>query len=378
MEREQIITIVSQMLSHLSWSIPEDFISFSHFCRELEDVDMSSSPGYPYCATYVNNQQFLKASEGIPNPERVADLYSYVLNYLDGTPANPIRLFVKPEPNSKKKHENLAYRLISSVSIRERMVDAMCFGPMNRRMIETWPISPIRIGWSPLKGGWKQMHFYSQHAADRSNWDWTVNPWLLEMCLEIRIRLCENMSDTWKKIAMRRYVDLFSSPWFVTSGGLYLRQLEPGVQKSGCYNTTADNSIMQLVLHAFACQRLNLEPGSIITVGDDTLQTPQPDVYYEFLSKYCQLKPVEEVVEFCGYRFSPGGVVDPVHVNKHAYNLLHMSPSVASDMALSYSVVYHRGNERDWILSLFKRLGLKVFDKNVLDLLWDGLDGNDV
>lgn len=365
------------MLEHLRWSIPEDWFSYEHFNRELGEVDSTSSPGYPYCATYVNNAQFLGAdSKGRLDRDRVFDLFDAVLDYVMGNEEpNPIRIFVKPEPNSKKKHENQAYRVISSVSIRERMVDAMLFGQMNCKIIETWPISPIRIGWSPLKGGWKLMHFYPQQAADRSNWDWTVAPWLLEMCLKIRTALCDNLTPHWDRLAKKRYQDLFGSPWFVTSGGLHLRQLEPGVQKSGCYNTTADNSLMQLVLHVFACMRLSLEPGSFITVGDDTLQTTQPPEYYEFISQYCQLKPVEDTVEFCGYHFSPGGVVDPVHINKHAYNLLHMSPKVARDMSLSYSVVYHRAKEKNWILSLFKHLKLPAFNDSILDLLWDGVDG---
>lgn len=366
------------MLRHLKWRIPDNFLQYSHFLEELGEVDLTSSPGYPYCISFTNNQQFLKAVDGVVDPLRSADLYEEVVDYMEErSEPNPIRLFVKPEPNSRKKHENGAYRLISSVSIKERMVDSMLFGNMNRKVKETWPISPIRIGWVPQKGGYKIMHYLPQQAADRSSWDWTVEAWLLELALEIRTALCENMDPRWEYLARKRYRDLFHSPWLVTSGGLHLQQLEPGVQKSGCFNTTVDNSLMQLIMHSFACLRLNLDPGVIIAVGDDTLQSPQPDEYFEFISRYCILKPVENVTEFCGYRFLPGGIVDPVHEGKHAFNILHMPVKVSREMALSYSIVYHRGYLGPWFKQLFAYLGLEVFDDRVLDALWDGEDGSE-
>jgi len=372
-EFTSIVNNVVEDLNCLKWRIPDDFLSFDHFIRELRDVDPNSSPGYPYLLRKANNRQYLgMKNDGTFDLDRAYDLYESCLAYINcELSADPIRLFIKPEPISEKKFTNRAPRLISSVSIRDRMVDAMLFGEMNRTIVDKWPESPIKVGWSPVCGGWKMMSYLPQHAADRSNWDWTVKPWLLEACLAVRTSLCENVNSKWIDLARRRYFDLFNDPWFVTSGGLFLRQLQPGVQKSGCYNTITDNSIMQLLLHVFACYKLGLDRGVLIAVGDDTLQTPQPVEYYDFLRGHCMLKPVEEISEFCGFRFLPGGVVEPSHHDKHMFSVRYLGSREASSTSLSYSVVYHRSNRKNLVDGIFSSIGFVGIPNWRLDEIWD-------
>lgn len=367
--------IINDVVSHLQclkWEVPSDFLTYDHFIRELQEVDPNSSPGYPYCLSRSNNRQYLGLTGSTYDEQKVKDLYQSCLNYISGElGADPIRLFIKPEPVSLKKYENKAYRLISSVSIRDRMVDAMLFGEMNRLVVEKWVESSIKVGWTPVGGGWKFMSYLPQQAADRSGWDWSVKGWLLEATLEIRKRLMKGSNNLWIDLATKRYKDLFLNPLFVTSKGLFLKQLQAGVQKSGCFNTIIDNSIMQLLLHAFACRSLDLDWGVIIAVGDDTLQTTQPQRYYDFLRKYCYLKEVENVSEFCGFRFLPGGIVDPVHFSKHMFNIKYMSPKVAESMSLSYSVVYHRSSKKSLMKSIFRTCGYHPLSEFELDVIWD-------
>lgn len=371
-ECQFLITSMKRKLSFLSWKIRPDLFSRDHFMEVISGVDNNSSPGYPHCLMYPNNGQLLGFDGSDYKQERLDLLYESSMAYVSGAlPADPIRLFIKPEPTSRSKMEDERYRLISSVSIKERVVDGMLFGEFNNRVVETWPESPIKIGWSPVGGGWKMMSYIPQHAADRSSWDWTVPGWLLQLCLDVRVALCENMDQEWFRVASLRYKDLFLSPWFITSGGLWLKQKEPGVQKSGCFNTIVDNSMMQLLLHELICMRLKLDPGVLITVGDDTLQTPQPKKYYDELSKFCKLKPVEFCTEFCGFRFLNGGICEPVHKAKHAFSLKHLEEKHKKEFAESYSVVYHRSADRDEINGYLSTVGCDPLPKWHLDYIWD-------
>lgn len=376
MVRDAIIDEVCETLHFAKWTIPEDFLSFDRFYTLLHDVDPDASPGYPYCLRYTNNGQLLGYKNGIYDEQKARDLYDRVISYAENdTDADYIRLFIKPEAHSLKKQADKRWRLISSVSIRDRMLDALLFSDFNENIIKTWPESPIKVGWTPLRGGWKMLTNVPTHSTDCSSWDWTVSAWLFEVILEIRKRMCINLNPLWVRLAEKRYRDLFKAPWFVASNGATLRQRFSGVQKSGCFNTIIDNSIGQLVLHIFACLTLGLDRGCIWCCGDDKKNSPQPQKYYDFLSQYCIIKELTEAVEFCGYRFEPSGVVEPMHRAKHAFNIFHMTPKIAESMAQSYSVIYHRSQRKGEIQALFEEVGLSGLPKHQLDALWDDDQG---
>lgn len=370
--KQAIIDEVCETLSFAKWTIPDNWLSFENFCVLIQDVDPDASPGYPYCTRVTSNGQLLGYNNGFYDEAKVRDLYEKVMFYAEnGTEPDYIRLFIKPEAHSLKKQKDRRWRLISSVSIRDRMLDAMLFSSFNQRLLETWPESPIKVGWTPIRGGWKMLTNVPTHSTDCSSWDWTVPAWLFEVILEIRIKMCTNMTEEWKRLAVKRYRDLFEQPWFVASNGVTLRQLFSGVQKSGCFNTIIDNSIGQLVLHVFACITLGLNRGTIWCCGDDKKNSPQPQEYYDFLGQYCIIKELVDAIEFCGYRFEPGGKVEPVHVLKHAFNIFHMSPKIAESMAMSYSILYHRSERKKEMKELFAELDLQGLSDFQLDALWD-------
>lgn len=372
--RDAIIREIVVMLSCNAWSVPEDFLSFEHFMRELESVDPDSSPGYPYCIKHASNGQMLGYSNGSYSEVRARELYEDMMELVhERSDPHFIRLFIKPEPHSAKKAAEKKWRLISSVSIRDRMLDACLHSSFNSRVVETFPESPIKIGWSPIKGGWKHVGRELYHASDCTAWDWTVAGWIFEIIFEVRKRLCVNPNSEWIRIALKRYADLYQNPWFIASNGVTLKQLVPGIQKSGCYNTLTDNSIGQIVLHVFACLTLGLDFKVLWVIGDDKLQKPMPDEYHAFIGKYCLLKPVENANEFAGFRFLPDAV-EPVHTAKHAFNIYHMTPSTAESMAMSYSVIYHRSKSKERIKAYFQVVGFSGLEEDYLDLLWDYWD----
>lgn len=315
--------------------------------------------------------------------ERVQYLWAIVqariAQMVENPEADPIRIFIKGEPLKTKKLIEGKYRLISSVSLADQLIDAMVFGTMNDLAIENCMAIPNKAGWGPVNGGWKCVPHPSKAmmAVDKSAWDWSVCAWLLELELELRRILCKNIKGVhgqlWWALAQRRYQLLFANPVFILSSGLLLRQLTPGIMKSGCKNTIVTNSICQVILHVLVCMITGEELDVIWAMGDDTLQGVPKDIkkYLEVLGRYCHVKHYKIGNEFAGYRFY-GRKIEPLYKGKHAFVLLHMNPKFGQEIANSYIINYHRSSDRDWMENFFSEMGYEVMARELRDLIYDG------
>lgn len=353
----------------------EDVLTRGRVRWAIGRLDWRSSPGYPYCLTFQDNGKLFNVRNGEPDPAAVETFVTIVLDQISERKTDPIRLFIKPEPHTQKKLSEGRYRLISSVSVVDQIIDHLLFGDQNDAMTENYMHLPSRVGWSPYLGGWRWVPQGDVVAIDKSSWDWTVTPWLLQAAMEVRIALRSGPSEdtSWSDLVRWRYKSLFGQPLFVTSGGHLLRQKEPGVMKSGCVNTITDNSIMQVILHTWVCMRLNIAPGKLWAMGDDTLQEKPRDIYAYLreLSRYCIVKQALAKAEFCGHEFK-GDVVDPVYFGKHCFNLLHLNDSVAADITRSYSLLYHRSPKRQLIRAVVGELREEFPSSATLDCIFDG------
>lgn len=301
----------------VKWEIPDDFMQYTHFQRVLEDLELKSSPGYPLMRQYASNKELLgvKDDKRTYDPVRVNMVWEMINRRLKDRTSDPIRLFVKPEPITKKKVAQGRNRLISSVSVIDQLIDAMLFGEMNKKIHDNHHNLASKVGWSPYVGGWKTIP-RGWVATDKSAWDWTATMWLAQECLEARRRLCTTQGpklSQWYELAVWRYKKLYERVEFVTSLGMRFKAMFSGVVKSGSYNTIDDNTMMQEILHIRTC----LEIGNPITaqfvLGDDVLQEkmPNPRKYYNHLSQFCVLKEVITATEFAGHRFK-GPIVEPL------------------------------------------------------------------
>lgn len=366
----------------LRWEIPEDFLTYEHYKRTLGKLDLTSSPGYPYMRRAPINRDFFGWTEETGFSESSVNyMWEIISQRLDQhLEADPIRLFIKQEPHKLKKIETKRYRLISSVSVADQLIDHMLFDVMNDKMKENWNLNPVKVGWSPLSGGWKAMPMGQRLAIDKSSWDWTVQLWICEFILNLRLTLCETkgeLRDKWISAAKYRYEQLYASPLFITSGGVLLRQNTSGVQKSGCVNTIADNSLAQWVLD----NRVRLENGitsveeNLWAMGDDTNQSSLEDMdsYLTGLGQYCYVKEAELVNEFAGFRFY-GYRIEPMYKGKHAFCLLHLNPAFAAEVANSYTLLYHRSIYRGWMRNIFTQMGLNILPHWANDAIYDGLE----
>lgn len=368
-----ILDAVEELMGDASWEIPDDFMEKTHFERCVKKLDWTSSPGYPYMRGHTTNSGLFEVECGIPSVRAVDKMWDLVQCQIRDRASDPIRLFIKAEPHKLKKLETGKYRLISSVSVVDQLIDHMLFGDMNEQMISNWNKIPPKVGWSQVSGGWRFMPKEKWMALDKSSWDWTVNAWLCEMTLSLRARLCKNVNEQWLDLAKWRYKQLFLEPTFITSGGLVLRQLKPGIMKSGCVNTITDNSIMQLLIHVRASYELGIDVEPLFCMGDDTLQRrgERWAEYCELVGQYAIVKQVVESNDFAGFRFL-GRRVEPLYRGKHSFNLLHLDESILSSISDSYQLLYHRSAYKSVINDIFFLLGEEVLDQGKLDRIFDG------
>lgn len=369
-EQRFIYSNLNQLLP-VQWQIPEDFFAFSHFLRVVDGIDMQASPGYPYKLTYTNNAQFFSHRDGVTDATRLVEIWELVELQVRERFADPIYLFIKQEPHkiSKKGRK----RLISSVSIIDQLIDHMLFDCFNAWVIDDAAYGPIKAGWSPQSGGWKVMPM-DGISIDKTAWDWTVKPWLPEMCLEYRRQTARGVNkDLWYELASWRYAELFRRPKLALPSGEILEQGWEGVMKSGCVNTIIDNSLMQLILHLRVCSTLGYPPAWIWCMGDDTRQAPVPSIrdYRDALEQFCVVKECTTACEFAGYRFQKGGRLEPLYKGKHAFVMLHCAPNVQADIARAYTLLYHRSRELPGIEYIVSHFG-EPLDEMCRDLLWDG------
>nr|UGO57208.1 MAG: hypothetical protein 1 [Riboviria sp.] len=357
------------------WEIPDDFFEFSHYLRAVQNLDMTSSPGYPYLLQYPNNKNLFGVNgAGEPDPVRLRMVWELIMDRLVNRDADPIRLFVKQEPITKTKLAAGRNRLISSVSVVDQLIDSMLFGPHNEEIHRKHIFLPSKVGWSPYQGGWKIIP-KGWVATDKSAWDWTMMMWVVEEILECRTSLCKTQGPLlvrWRDLASWRYNKLFVNTQFVTSGGLVFTAKFNGVQKSGSINTIDDNTMAQDILHLRACIETDQAARYQYIMGDDVLQEipDDPNTYYKKLSEYCCLKQVVRRSEFAGHLFQ-GMRTEPLYEGKHAYVLLHAKQSVLPDLARSYALLYHRSLKKDKMRAICEKLG-EVPTSEILDIIYDG------
>lgn len=374
---DKIILNFIRDFKEAEWTIPEDFLERSHFDRVIRSLDYTSSPGYPYLLSAPSNRILFKVDEnGNPDKDKVDQIYEAVMQRISGMlDADPIRIFIKAEPHKLKKIEAHKYRLISSISVIDQIIDHLLFDTMNDLLVENWPVLPSKVGYSHLLGGWKTIPLQKWMATDKSGWDWTVRPWLLQLVLQCRKELCTKGKnfDRWCELADYRYSQLYSHPEFILSNGHIYKQRVPGVLKSGSVNTITDNSIMQYLLHVRVQLEMNIPITPIYAMGDDVLQIGFPEFrsYLERIGQFCIIKQAAQSNEFAGFEFKDG-YIEPLYKGKHAFVLRHVDPKILESLALSYSILYHRSKMGPFIKDLFRQMNVMIFEDRQLDLIVDG------
>nr|UGO57415.1 MAG: hypothetical protein 1 [Riboviria sp.] len=378
MDRKMTSFVFGRMmrLQDFDWALPNDFLSFSHYKRVIDSLDWTSSPGTPYNQRYSNNGQMFGVRDGIPSVSIVEEIWQHIQYRLHHRTCDPIYLFVKPEPLPERKQGRP--RLISSVSVIDQIIDHMLFDAFNQRIIDQASMSPIKVGWTPMLGGWKTIP-RKGISIDKSSWDWTMAHWIFDAILKFKASNCTSSGEAfiqWRDLAAWRYRCLFNNPEFCLPNGFIFRQKNLGVMKSGSVVTITDNSLAQLIIHFrtyFELGWVEEVPEYIWVCGDDTRQSRPKHLrmYLEYLSGFCKVKDWTERCEFVGCRFLQDGRVEPLYKGKHAFTILHADPAVETDLAYSYSLLYHKSIDRDNVRNMLLTYGPPM-TLDFADEIWNG------
>lgn len=225
---------------------------------------------------------------------------------------DPVRLFVKQEPHPKKKIDSRRFRLISSVSVIDQIVERVLFGYQNRLEIAMWKTCPSKPGMglsvaTQAKAIWDDLKYKHTTCpaaeADISGFDWSVQAWELEADVEMRISLGDFNAKTAR--AARNRFKCLSLSVFQLSNGRLIAQAVPGLMKSGSYCTSSSNSRIRCLM-----AKLIGSPWCI-AMGDDSVEgfVPNAQLLYEKLGHNCKdyilcdASFSESGTELCGVNF---------------------------------------------------------------------------
>lgn len=290
----------------------------------VKNLEWKSSPGWPYMKEAPTIGDWLDFNGVHCDELKLQRLWYDVGKVLEDSFETVLRAFIKQEPHKVTKLVEGRERLIMSTPLPVQVVWVMMFSSLNNlESDKVWQI-PGKQGMTLYGGAWKLYHRNwvrrgLTYGLDKSGWDWTAPHWSLKLDLELRRRLGRGSRiSEWYEIASRLYRNVFENPLIVFSNGLVLRQVVPGIMKSGLYNTISTNGHCQLFVHIAVCLRAGISIYPLPdTLGDDTLQherhTHDLDLYRDF---GVQIKAVSETIEFAGHNFTEFGPI-PNYFMKH-------------------------------------------------------------
>lgn len=340
---------IEDILSYMNFAMEEDWDSREKFMEALIDVDMDSSPGFEMGFYGSTNREVL-GWDGVRMDEvKVNTLFAIVQDRLRDLETAPtagwIKMFIKHEPHKLAKVKQGRYRVISSVSLVDTVIDRMLFpGLYDRAVARAYDGSPIAVGWSYIGGiGFLSKKIKNPYAVDMSSWDWTVTDWMAGCAWHIMDRFCVNADERWRRITAHRLSALFRAT-FVLPSGTVVEQIRSGIVKSGSWFTLFLNSVLQLLVDEVVMERHpEARRAFRYFMGDDTIKEDHllpDDVYLAELSGLGLIaKLAHREFEFCGMMIDSAS---PQYRAKHLWTLDHCCPDVLSETLASYRLLYHQ------------------------------------
>lgn len=332
-------------------------------------INLDAGPGVPYSLLAGDNKTLIANHE-----KRVFDAVItrlHVLANCDLTelkdPADlvragctdPVRVFVKKEPHAKKKQLSKRWRLISSVSIVDNLIERLLFSTQNKKEVQLWESIPSApgIGLS-LDEGLESLRTrimkYAQGDAsqiaesDIIGFDWSVQAWELKFDAEMRCQLMGANALLRKLIHAR--VHCLSRSIYVTCSGRMIAQTHPGIQLSGSYNTSSSNSRIRVALaYLVGCTWA-------VAMGDDALEEYQEG---DMSAKYAVLgHPIKMYTKctdsftFCSAHFPLAGRLPyPDPATKTLFRLLEQR-TITDELIAQYTQEIRHRPDRAYLLSV--------------------------
>jgi len=279
---------------------------------------------------------------------------------------DPIRTFVKNEPHNKGKMAQGRYRIISSVSLVDNLLQRCIFDPQDRLEIAEWTKHPSQPGLGFTKAMTRkfltQLPRYPRVVAeaDVSGWDWSVQGWELQAEATMRALLLVNPTPLFVDLIAKVLFIISSSVFSLSDGRLY-QQDAPGIMKSGAKITSSSNSRIRVLAHHI----LNPTNPWCVAMGDDSLEAPFPGACQAYASLGHPTKMFTEKqseFEFCGHFYDRKlETCRPANVKKMMARYCALSsPNEEQRAALFSEIADALQEEKDWVATVLRHLGEEV------------------
>lgn len=351
------------------------------------DVVKTANPGFPLASLFATNQKVVEhlGMEFLIDVvlERMEKLLR--TDITDMSPVelvkqglcDPIRAFVKNESHPLTKQLTNRWRIISSVSIVDQLIDRLLHTTQNKVEIALWQFIPSApgLGLSSDADGKKLIKRIERLAkdgdvalSDVSGFDWSVQEW--EILLDARAR-CELQAapPANRDLIMKRANCLCTSLW-VAPDGVIFAQTFKGVVKSGTYNTSSTNSRIRAIMAWLA--------GALwaVTMGDDCVEEPSSDAerVYKELGHPLRKYEIGYNFDFCSFDFDrEAGTFKPSDPTKTLHTLLAKEKEGVFDLQALQSFIGHVRNHPDKKVYFKALLGRATCGK-AQDMLSDALN----
>lgn len=218
---------------------------------------------------------------------------------------DPIRVFLKCEPHKfSKRYEKdgtplvrKRWRIISSCSLVDELVDRILYTLQNKAEIKSWWKTPSMPGVGFSDDASADHFFYrvlepqknkKLHLLDFQAWDWGFKQDMLNTDADIRSLCCGGLD---RGMFRKRALTIGFSV-FVLDDGSFYEQCIPGIMKSGWLDTSSTNSRGRdnvTILHAAQTAELRgedpepvLEEFFVVAMGDDSVEEEHVDGFQCF------------------------------------------------------------------------------------------------
>lgn len=319
--RERRAPTINEIKSHFVYlnRVSGPGLPFAEFYSSKGDFIDEDPDGL---ATIVQNRFILLTKVTLSNETPVSLLLG---DYMD-----PVRLFIKDEPHPVKKLLEGRYRLISSLSIIDELIQSLLFRSQILTDVLYWPNIPSKAGMGLATEEQERDVFNyvspwisKAVSTDVSGWDWSVREWLFTLGKNMILDLSDS-NDYYKLIVNNVFYCINRSVYATSNGNLYTTSFT-GTMLSGMPTTAFLNSRMRAIVAKISGS------DEMCTMGDDCVESSNDplnivDNYAKMGFRITDVKlPNGNDFSFCSHKITKNFSV-PENPAKSLYNLVSKLP----------------------------------------------------
>ena len=321
----------------------------------IQALNPDANAGFPYLLSGQKKKAYAEGNLPLVVAlvqERMARILAFDLELLRRlTPSqlvsaglmDPLRPIVKNEPHKLQKMREGRYRLVICISVVDEIIDRLLFTTHSTALVgqfaETY--SAIGVGFDEDKTAKLVSNVFDRIAdscpiahSDVSHWEYCCQEEDFDEFAEITIQCTNAPSAAYEKLVRGRCVLLSRGVYVLEDGDLW-EQIQPGVNKSGGYQTSRFNTVTRA--------RKSRMVGSVaqMCAGDDCVErvVVGAERRYAKLGVAVRSYTVSaDDFDFCSHEYSREGPPIPQNMPKAVVRFIADEPT--SDKLMQFVYEY--------------------------------------